>query len=138
MTVTFTNIWWEKIIKIIRGFLDDEFKGVMAVYTGTKKPEGGQFIQIVPIGSTLVRQDATMETREYNLDVWFFFSDKNIKETSIKQVTRLISRVEALFHDNIVTSTYWDGSVDATEINVVEGGYEIKFSYSCKYAGNVG
>jgi len=136
MVVSFKNIWWDSIITTIRGFLDDEFKGVLSVYTGDKVPEGGQFIQIVPKGSTLVRADATMETREYNLEIWFFFSDKNIKETSIKYVTRLISRIEALFHDNI-DNTYFDGMINATEINRVEGGYEVKFDFNCKYAGNM-
>lgn len=136
MTVTYVNIWQTKIIDTIKGFLDDEFKGILSVYVGDKVPEGNTFIRIVPIASNIVVVDAIQETRRYFLEIWYYFNDKNVKITTTEHVLRFVSRIEALFHDNI-SNTYFNGMINRTEINKVEDGYAVKFDFACSYVGNM-
>ena len=54
MAISFTNIWKDKILDTIRSFVNTEFAGTIAVYTGDFKDMGNQSLRLTPLSSTLV------------------------------------------------------------------------------------
>jgi len=135
MTVTYVSIWETKILDTIKGFLDDEFKGILDIYIGDRQ-DSPNAIRIVPLASNLISADAIQETRLYSLEIWFYFSNKSAKLDILNHVLKYINRIEALFHDNM-NNTYFDGMIQRTEIGKEDNGYAIRFDYTCKYAGNM-
>ena len=95
MPIAFVNIWETKILDTIRTFLNDEFAGSIPVYTGNFKDMGSQSIRLNPIGSDLLRIDATRaETREYIVDVSYTFKEKMVKKDTWEHILRQLSHTE--------------------------------------------
>ena len=146
MPVTFVNIWETKILDTIRTFLNDEFAGSIPVYTGNFKDMGSQSIRLNPIGSDLLRIDATRsETREYIVDVSYTFKEKIIKKDTWEHILRQLSHIEALFHDNTTGSgnTFYDGRLETARINEkteeeaeIEGLNVVHWEWRGTYTGN--
>ena len=146
MAITFVNIWETKILDTIRTFLNDEFAGSIPVYTGNFKDMGNQSIRLNPIGSDLLRIDATRaETREYIVDVSYTFKEKVVKKDTWEHILRQLSHIEALFHDNTTGSgnTFYDGRFETARINEkteeeeeIEGLNVIRWEWRGTYTGN--
>ena len=146
MPVAFVNIWETKILDTIRTFLNDEFAGSIPVYTGNFKDMGSQSIRLNPIGSDLLRIDATRsETREYIVDVSYTFKEKIIKKDTWEHILRQLSHIEALFHDNTTGSgnTFYDGRLETARINEkteeeaeIEGLNVVHWEWRGTYTGN--
>ena len=146
MAITFVNIWETKILDTIRTFLNDEFAGSIPVYTGDFKDMGNQSIRLNPIGSDLLRIDATRaETREYIVDVSYTFKEKVVKKDTWEHILRQLSHIEALFHDNTTGSgnTFYDGRFETARINEkieeegeIEGLNVIRWEWRGTYTGN--
>jgi hypothetical protein len=146
MPIPFVNIWETKILDSIRSFINDEFAGTIPVYTGDFKDMGNQSIRLNPIGSDLLRIDATRaETREYIVDVSYTFKEKIVKKDTWEHILRQLSHIEALFHDNTLSSndTYYDGRFETARINEkteeeaeIEGLNVIRWEWRGTYTGN--
>ena len=128
----------------MRNILRNEFKGSLPVYIGEEGQEGSQFIRLDPIGSEWMDEMALAESREFTIDVYYYFAEHNLKKTALDHVLRYVSRIEALIHDNS-KMTLADGSscygcrFETTELNSDEslGTYVVQWQYKCKHTGNI-
>ena len=141
--IAFTNIWEEKILDTIRTFLNEEFAGSIPIYTGDFKDMGSQSIRLNPIGTDLIRYDATGEVREYILDISYTFKEKLVKKDTWEHILRQVSHIEALFFNN-QNNTYFDGRLTSARINEKEGVEEaidglnvIRWEWRGLYLGNI-
>ena len=143
MPVTFTNNW-KNILDKLRNILRTEFKGAVPVYIGEEGNEGTQYLRLDPVGSDFIEYMHSSESREFTIDVFYIFAEKNIKKTALDHVLRYTSRIEALIHDN-VTMTLADGTqayncrFETTEINPDEesGVFVVQWEYKCQHTGNI-
>ena len=145
MAVNFTNNY-KNILDKLRDILRTEFKGTLPVYIGhEQKVQGTQYLRLDPIGSDLIEYNNTSELREFTVDMYFYFSEPNVNKTSLDQVLRVTSRIEALIHDN-TSMTLTDSSncfncrVESTELNALddENEYVVQFEWRGQHLGNVG
>tara|TARA_Y100000004_G_scaffold23283_2_gene23629 strand:- start:2216 stop:2653 length:438 start_codon:yes stop_codon:yes gene_type:complete len=144
MAVNFTNNF-KNILDKLRGILRTEFKGTLPVYIGHEsKDQGSQYLRLDPIGSELLKYDITAETREYNVQMYYYFSEPNVNKTALDHVLRTTSRIEALIHDNISmvlsdSSKCFNCRVEATELNALdeENEYVVEFTWRGQHLGNV-
>jgi len=107
-----------------------------------------QFIRLDPEGSELLTYMATGEQREYTVNIYYYFLDKNIKNPSLDHVLRYVSRIEALMHDyssttytneNSATEHWYNGRVEATTLNSLEdeNEYVVEFVWKGQHTGNI-
>ena len=143
MAITFTNNW-KNILDKLESILRAEFKGSLPVYKGKRQPAGTQYIQLIPVSSELLEYGINSETRDFTLQILFYFLDANMKDASLDQVLRIVSRVEALIHDNISmtladSSTAFNCRLSTTQLNTDEDGemYVVEWEYKCMHVGNL-
>ena len=106
---------------------------------------GAQFLRLDPIGSELLTYMVNSETREFTVNMYYYFLDKNIKKTSLDHVLRYVSRIEALVHDNI-SMTLTDSTdafncrVESTALNSLEeeNEYVVEMIWKGQHLGNTG
>ena len=145
MAVTFTNNF-KNILDKLRNTLRTEFKGAVPVYVGHESVQAStQFIRLDPVGSELLAYMVNAETREFTVNMYYYFLDKNIKKTSLDHVLRYISRIEALVHDNISmtlsdSTTAFNCRVDSTVLNALEdeNEYVVEMIWKGQHLGNTG
>ena len=143
-TVTFTNNF-TNILDKLRRILRTEFKGALPIYVGHESAQAStQFVRLDPIGSELLTYMATGEQREYTINMYYYFLDKNIKKTSLDHVLRYISRIEALIHDNTSTtltdsSNLYNCRVESTTLNSLEeeNEYVVEMVWKGQHTGNI-
>ena len=143
-TVTFTNNF-TNILNKLRNILRTEFKGALPIYVGHESAQAStQFVRLDPIGSELLTYMATGEQREYTINMYYYFLDKNIKKTSLDHVLRYISRIEALIHDNTSTtltdsSNLYNCRVESTTLNSLEeeNEYVVEMVWKGQHTGNI-
>ena len=143
-TVTFTNNF-TNILDKLRRILRTEFKGALPIYVGHESAQASsQFIRLDPIGSELLTYMATGEQREYTINIYYYFLDKNIKKTSLDHVLRYVSRIEALMHDYTSTtltdsSNLYNGRIESTALNTLEeeNEYVVEFVWKGQHTGNI-
>lgn len=143
MAVSYTNNWkniTDKLISVFR----NEFGSSMSVYKGVKEMAGTQSIHISPQGSTLIEQSVKSETREFNFNIFYHFSDRNLKDTAIDHIYAVVSRIEKLVHNNTSmtladSSQAFDCNILSTELDSDEdeGIYVVKFEWKCWHMGNI-
>ena len=145
MAVTFTNNW-KNILDKLRNVLRTEYGGSLPVYIGSEDEAAGtQFIRIEPDGSELTEYNATSETREFTINIFYIFGGANVNKTALDHVLRFVSRTEALIHDN-VSMTLADSSdafncrFESTDLNVDEdeSTYVVQWVWKCQHLGNLG
>tara|TARA_R110002110_G_scaffold144156_1_gene333220 strand:- start:914 stop:1351 length:438 start_codon:yes stop_codon:yes gene_type:complete len=144
MAVTFTNNF-KNILDKLKDTIRDEFKGALPVYIGHDTNQAGaQFLRLDPIGSDLLSYTTNSETREFTINMYYYFLDKNIKKSSLDHVLRYVSRIEALCHDsNIMTLTdsskVFDARVESTSLNTLEeeNEYVVEMIWKGQHTGNV-
>jgi len=142
MPVTFTNNW-KNILDKLRSILRTEFKGALPVYIGDEGQEGTQFLRLDPVGSELLEYMVSSETREFTINVFYYFAEHNIKKTALDHVLRYTSRIEALIHDNM-TITLADNTnafncrFETMELNPDEesGVYVVQWEWKGQHQGN--
>ena len=99
--VTFTNNW-KNILDKLESVLRTEFKNALPVYVGeTNEKAGSQYIRLDPVGTELLEYNVSSETREFSVNIFLYFGDKSDSRTTLDAILRLVSRVEALIHDNV-------------------------------------
>ena len=145
MAITFTNNF-KNILDKLRNILRTEFKNALPVYIGHESAQAGaQFLRLDPIGSELLTYMVNSETREFTVNMYYYFLDKNIKKTSLDHVLRYVSRIEALVHDNI-SMTLTDSTdafncrVESTALNSLEeeNEYVVEMIWKGQHLGNTG
>ena len=143
MPVTFTNNW-KNILDKLRSVLRTEFKGTLPVYIGEEGNEGTQFIRLDPIGSEFIEYMHSSESREFTINVFYYFAEHNLKKTALDHVLRYVSRIEALIHDNVTmtlsnSSQAYNCRFESTQLNPDEesGVYVVQWEYKCQHTGNI-
>ena len=150
MAVTFTNNW-KNILEKLRNVLRTEFKNALPVYIGHEEDKtSNQYLRLDPSGSVLTEYNATSETREFTIAVFYVFSGaQNIKGGSLDHVLRYVSRIEALIHGNVAmtldvgtdadSSNLFNCRLESTELNTddEESTYVVEWVYKCQHLGNV-
>tara|TARA_R110002020_G_scaffold188167_2_gene386823 strand:+ start:2113 stop:2550 length:438 start_codon:yes stop_codon:yes gene_type:complete len=143
MAVSYTNNW-KNILDKLKNILRTEFKGAMDIYVGhSSKVSGSQFIRLDPEGSELLEYMANSETREFTINMNYYFLDKNINQSSLEHVLAQTSRIEALIHDN-VNVTLADSTnllncrIENTELNALEeeNEYVVQLVFKAQHQGN--
>ena len=145
MPVTFTNNF-KNILDKLRNILRTEFKNALPVYIGHESTQASsQFLRLDPIGSELLTYMATGEQREFTVNIYYYFLDKNIKKTSLDHVLRYVSRIEALMHDYTSTtltdsSNLYNSRIESTALNTLEeeNEYVVEFVWKGQHTGNMG
>ena len=145
MAVTFTNNF-KNILDKLRNILRDEFKGALPVYIGHESSQASsQFLRLDPVGSELNEYSISSETREFTVNMYYYFLDKNIKKTSLDHVLRYVSRIEALVHDNIAmtltdSTRLFNCRVESTALNSLEdeNEYVVEMIWKGLHLGNTG
>ena len=144
MAVTFTNNF-KNILDKLRNILRTEFKGALPIYVGHESAQASsQFLRLDPVGSELTEYNTNGEIREYTVNMYYYFLDKNIKKTSLDHVLRYVSRIEALVHDNI-SMTLTDSTdafncrVESTALNSLEeeNEYIVEMAWKGQHLGNL-
>ena len=140
---TFTNNW-KNILDKLRNILRTEFKGSVPVYIGDEGNEGNQFIRLDPIGRVMLEYNVTSESREFTINVVYYFSEHNLKKTALDHVLRYTSRIEALIHDNTSvtladSSNLYNCRMETTELNPDEesGSYVVQWEWKGQHTGNI-
>tara|TARA_R100001594_G_scaffold146712_1_gene198527 strand:- start:12184 stop:12615 length:432 start_codon:yes stop_codon:yes gene_type:complete len=143
MAVSFTNNW-KNIIDKLQNILRNEFKGALPVYRGDKAPAGTTYLQLNPVGSELLDYSVTSETREFTIQILYYFLEANVRESAMDHILRTVSRIEALIHDN-VSMTLSDNTnafncrMQSTELDAGdEDMYVVEWEYKCMHLGNTG
>ena len=145
MAVTFTNNY-KNILDKVRNILRTEFKGAMPVYVGHEtKDTGTQYLRLDPIGSDLIEYNVTSELREFTIEMYYYFSEPNVNKNALDQVLRVVSRIEALIHDNTAMTLTDDSNcfncrIETTELNALddENEYVVQLTWIGQRLGNIG
>ena len=143
MAVSFTNNW-KNILDILENTLRDEFKGALPIYTGNKAPAGSTYLQLNPASSELLEYGSSSETREFTVQILYYFLEANVKDSALDHILRTVSRIEALMHDNMIM-TLSDSTkaincrMQSTELNAnqEEEMYVVEWSWKCIHVGNI-
>ena len=144
MAITFTNNF-KNILDKLRNILRTEFKGALPVYIGHESAQASsQFVRLDPVGSELLTYMTTGEQREFTVNIYYYFLDKNIKKTSLDHVLRYMSRIEALMHDYTSTtltdsSNLYNSRIESTALNTLEeeNEYVVEFVWKGQHTGNI-
>ena len=143
MAVTFTNNW-KNILDKLENTLRTEFKGALPVYKGNKAPAGSTYLQLNPVGSELLEYNVTSETREFTIQILYYFLEANVKDSALDHILRTVSRIEALIHDNMAmtlsdSSNLFNCRMQSTTLNAGdEDMYVVEWEYKCMHLGNTG
>ena len=144
MAITPENTF-KNILDKLRNVLRTEFKGTLPIYIGhEQKEQGNQYLRLDPVGSTLSEYNVNGEIREFQINMFYYFSDPNVNKSSLDHVLRFVSRIEALIHDNI-TMTLTDSTscfncrIESTELNALddENEYVVQFEWRGQHLGNL-
>ena len=140
---TFTNNW-KNILDKLRSILRTEFKGTLPVYIGEEGSEGTQFVRLDPIGSEMLEYNISSESREFTINVFYYFAEHNVKKTALDHVLRYVSRIEALIHDNITmtladSSNLYNCRMQSTVLSPDEeaGVYVVQWEWKGQHTGNI-
>ena len=142
MAVSFTN-HWKNILDNLENTLRTEFKGALPVYIGDKAPAGTTYLQLNPVGSELLEYNVTSETREFTIQILYYFLEANVRDSALDHILRTVSRIEALIHDNMAmtltdSSNLFNCRMQSTELNAGDEDMDIvEWEYKCMHLGNV-
>ena len=142
MAVSFTNNW-KNILYMLESVFRNEFKGALPVYTGNKAPAGSTYLQLNPVGSELLEYNITSETREFTIQILYYFLEANVRDSALDHILRTVSRIEALIHDNVAmtlsdSSNLFNCRMQSTELNAGdEDMYIVEWEYKCMHLGNI-
>ena len=146
MATSFTNNW-KNILDKLENIFKTEFKGALKVYVGASVDAGNQYLRIDPVGSDLLKYNVSSETREFTIQILYYFLEANVKDSALDHILRTVSRIEALIHDNVAMSYTNENSVveqvfncrmDSCSLNQGdESEYMVVWDYKCMHQGNL-
>ena len=143
MAVSFTNNW-KNILDKLEYTIRNEFKGALPVYRGSQVPAGTTYLQLNPVGSELLEYNVNSETREFTIQVLYYFLEANVKESALDHILRTVSRIEALIHDNISmtlsdSTKLFNCRFETTDLNAGDDEmYVVEWEYKAMHLGNTG
>ena len=143
MAVTFTNNF-KNILDKLRSILRTEFQGSLPVYIGHEQKEvATQYLRLDPTGSNLGEYNINSELREYQISMFYYFSDPTVNKSSLDHVLRFVSRIEALIHDNIAmtlsdSTNCFNCRIESTQLNALddENEYVVQFEWRGQHLSN--
>jgi hypothetical protein len=142
MAISFTNNW-KNILDELESTLRTEFKGALPIYRGNKAPAGSTYLQLIPSGSELLEYGSSSETREFTIQILYYFLEANVKDAALDHILRTVSRIEALIHDNMIM-TLSDSTkaincrMQSTELAANEEEmYVVEWDWKCLHVGNI-
>ena len=144
MPITFTNNF-KNILDKLQSVFRTEFKNTLPVFVGEENEKvGSQYLRLDPISSELIEYNVNAELREYTINIFLYFGDKSHNRTKLDAVLRLVSRIEALIHDNISmtlsdSSNLFNNRLESTTLDAVEDSenYVVQFVFQGQHLGNV-
>ena len=143
MPITFTNNF-KNILDKLQSVFRTEFKNTLPVFVGEENEKvGSQYLRLDPIGSELIEYNVNAELREYTINIFLYFGDKSHSRTKLDAVLRLVSRIEALIHDNISmtlsdSSNLFNNRLESTTLDAVEDSenYVVQFVFQGQHLAN--
>jgi hypothetical protein len=144
MPVTFTNNF-KNILDKLQSVLRTEFGNTLPVYIGeVNEKAGSQYLRLDPVGSELVEYNVNAELREFTINFFLYFGDKSDSRTKLDAVLRLVSRIEALIHDNVTltlsdSSSLFNNRFETTLLDAIEDSenYVVQFEFRGQHLGNL-
>ena len=144
MPVTFTNNF-KNILAKLQSILRTEFGNTLPVYIGeVNEKAGSQYLRLDPVGSELVEYNVNAELREFTINFFLYFGDKSDSRTKLDAVLRLVSRIEALIHDNVSltlsdSSSLFNNRFETTLLDAIEDSenYVVQFEFRGQHLGNI-
>tara|TARA_R100000655_G_C2956982_1_gene188216 strand:- start:183 stop:620 length:438 start_codon:yes stop_codon:yes gene_type:complete len=136
---------WKNILDKLNNKIRSEFGNTLPCYVGHEsKNAGSQYLRLDPVSTELIEYAITSEIREFTINMYYYSSDKKIERNALDNVLRVVSRIEALIHDN-VNMTLADSSVayncrlESTELNTEEEEekYVVTLEWKCLHRGNL-
>ena len=145
MAITFTNNF-KNILDKLQSVLRTEFKNTLPVYVGeVNEKAGSQYLRLDPVGSELIEYNVNAELREFTINFFLYFGDKSDSRTKLDAVLRLVSRIEALIHDNVSltltdSSNLFNNRFETTTLDAIEDSenYVVQFEFRGQHLGNTG
>lgn len=142
--VTFTNNW-KNILDKLESVLRTEFKNALPVYVGeTNEKAGSQYIRLDPVGTELLEYNVSSETREFSVNIFLYFGDKSDSRTTLDAILRLVSRVEALIHDNVAmtlsdSTNLFNCRMETTSLDAEADSefYVVLWDFKAMHMGNI-
>ena len=136
---------YTKILNKLKALFRVEFKGAVPTYVGhDKQVSGSQYLRLDPVGSELTDMLTHGETREYAINCYYYFLDKNIKESALEHILRYTSRIEALVQNNRAatlsdSSNLFNCRIESTEFNALEeeNEYVVLLVWKGQHTGNI-
>ena len=144
MVATFKNNW-KNILDKLKNTLRTEFGNTLPVYVGHEnKNVGSQYLRLEPVSSDLIEYAIKSEKREFTLNMLYYSSVKDIEKNALDGVLRIVSRIEALVHDNINitladSTVAYNCRIESTELNALEEEeeYVVQFVWQCVHHCNL-
>lgn len=144
MPATFTNNF-KNILDKLQSVLRTEFGNTLPVYIGeVNEKAGSQYLRLDPVGSELVEYNVNAELREFTINFFLYFGDKSDSRTKLDAVLRLVSRIEALIHDNVTltlsdSSSLFNNRFETTLLDAIEDSenYVVQFEFRGQHLGNL-
>ena len=144
MAITPVNNW-KNILDKMRNTLRTEFGNTLPVYVGHESNNvGSQYLRLDPVSTDLVEYVKKSEIREFTVNMYYYSTDKKIERNALDNVLRVVSRIEALIHDNINitladSSVAYNCRVEGTELNTLdeEEKYVVTLIWKCLHRGNL-
>ena len=85
MAISYTNIWYDNILKRVRLFLRNEFGNAVSVYIGEYKSAGNESLRLVPLDSNVIENSKNHQLKEYSVGVYYYHSLKNIQQVAFTE-----------------------------------------------------
>tara|TARA_X000001388_G_C2231315_1_gene123268 strand:+ start:2086 stop:2523 length:438 start_codon:yes stop_codon:yes gene_type:complete len=144
MAITFTNNF-KNILDKLQSVLRTEFKNTLPVYVGeVNEKAGSQYLRLDPVGSELIEYNVNAELREFTINFFLYFGDKSDSRTKLDAVLRLVSRIEALIHDNVSltltdSSNLFNNRFETTTLDAIEDSenYVVQFEFRGQHLANL-
>ena len=144
MAITPVNNWLN-ILDKLSNKLQAEFGNTLPVYVGhDNKNVSNQYLRLEPNSSDLVEYSKTFEKREFSVNMFYYAFKKNIEKVQLEGVLRIVSRIEALVHDNVNitladSTVAYNCRIESTELDVLddEEKYVVQLSWQCLHLGNL-
>ena len=149
MPATFTNNF-KNILDKLQSILRVEFENTLPVYIGeVNEKAGSQYLRLDPVGSELIEYSISSELREFTVNFFLYIGDKSDSRTKLDAVLRLVSRIEALIHDNMamtytnensVVENLFNNRLESTTLDAIEDSenYVVQFVFQGQHLVNMG
>ena len=137
---------WKNILDKMTNVFRVEFKNTLPVYVGEiNKKAGSQYLWLDPVGSELLEYNSSSETREFTVQIFYYFLEDNMRDGSLAHILRTAARIEALIHDNVSmtlsdSSNLFNCRMETTALDAEEDSefYVVLWDFKAMHMGNVG